>query len=394
MINALILSIALLMQSTAPPASPAPVSPQQTTYNQAQATHGADHPATLEALRTWIASVPPGSGQARSLSYQLAAAYYRQLRYAEAEALIAPFLEAPNYPSGYREQQRRKDAVISAVRKGDLPEALALVQAEISSIEAIFVKGKDAIAALENKLAAAEPGPAAIAATETVRKANANVRSVGVGLAVLHGQAGEVQHALGHLAQAEKAYATALALFAEYPGFDVRIPQRIATAMAILLHSKGEHAAALPLLQKAQATLLPFNGPDHPDVIELEHELAFVHLAMKNHAEALPLFQRKLKRAELDPANAGAIVESLDALAKLALAEGDFGGAESSLLRILAMLESAPSRNKAGIDSVLLRLKQVYDAGGETGKAQAIAKRLSAPLPKPGKKGSAAKKKG
>jgi len=50
--------------------------------------------------------------------------------------------------------------------------------------------------------------------------------------------------------------------------------------LAILYRTKGEPARALPLLQEAMKTMLDQLGPDHPDVLEGEAELARIHKAL------------------------------------------------------------------------------------------------------------------
>jgi tetratricopeptide (TPR) repeat protein len=60
----------------------------------------------------------------------------------------------------------------------------------------------------------------------------------------------------------------------------------------------GQHATALPLLERALGIREAQLGPDHPTTATSLNNLAELHKAMGNHATALPMLERALRICE------------------------------------------------------------------------------------------------
>jgi tetratricopeptide (TPR) repeat protein len=179
------------------------------------------------------------------------------------------------------ERLRVRDDMIAMVRAGKLKSALAMGETQLALQEAELKAG----------------------------------RGNAVELAGLVTEISELQHALKRMALAEAGYLRAIALYSDVR-FEYPEMLRPTLDLAILYRGQGKPALALPLQLAAYPKLLAWLGPDHPDVIESEAELAHLHLALKQYDEALPLFQARLERARL-AGDKAATVQSRKALAKI-----------------------------------------------------------------------------
>ena len=86
---------------------------------------------TVELLQAMITKAEPGSDEARRLTYRLAAVHYRQLRFAEAEVLIAPLRVARGGSTSVYRPVPATDSMVPLVLKGDFAAALALGNAGV-----------------------------------------------------------------------------------------------------------------------------------------------------------------------------------------------------------------------------------------------------------------------
>ncbi len=268
MIKPLALSLLLCLNATPLLASDCAsiLSAEQCAYNTQLETNGADHAATQAALQTLIAKFPDGSWQARSLTFRLAASYYRQLRYTEAEALIA--LVADNGPYKRRNPSASNsttDAMAALVRKGDPGAALVLGEAAVRRDTAALEAARRALAATTTA-----------ASEEAGTNAHRLVIEKAYELAESSSVVAELHHAMKHFPEAEKMYVASLALFGETASAARDPLIRTRTGLAMLYRSQGKAAEALPLQEAALADLLALNGPQHPDVIESETELGYI----------------------------------------------------------------------------------------------------------------------
>lgn len=179
------------------------------------------------------------------------------------------------------ERQRVRDEMIALVRAGNLLSALAIGEAQLVSKQ-----------------------------VESHTGSNDEVE-----LAGLITDVSELQQSLQRTRSAEAGYLQAMRIYShvqdQYPEM-----LRPAVALAILYRSQGKFEQALPLQRSAYPKLLAWLGPDHPDVIESEGELALLHLNLRQYDEAAALIQARLDRARLAEDKV-AIAHNLKALAKI-----------------------------------------------------------------------------
>ena len=136
-----------------------------------------------------------------------------------------------------------------------------------------------------------------------------------VELAGLLTEVSELQQALQRMRSAEAGY---LRVIKPYSQVQYQYPEmlRPAVALAIMYRSQGKSAQALPLQLAAYPQLLAWLGPEHPDVIESEGELAQLHLDLRHYDEAAVLFGTRLGRAKI-AGDKVAIFNNLKVLAKI-----------------------------------------------------------------------------
>jgi tetratricopeptide (TPR) repeat protein len=248
----------------------------------------------------------PDESLLRRLNYELASIYYAQLRYKEAEALVAtlakPFPGAVGHHAAIKDTETR---MIALVRGGDLAGALAVGQEALRLYEAKRDSAATALTAVETALEASAGANAPAPTLKSLRDQVGTTRQertiYQAALASAQGQVGELQHALGRHELALALYQQSLASYeiSGYGGLRIYEMLRVRSDLALLYRARGETAKALALQQQVRAELLPLVGARHPDLLEAEREIA----AMSAALPAAP--------ADNAPAQAGASAKRL-----------------------------------------------------------------------------------
>jgi tetratricopeptide (TPR) repeat protein len=229
----------------------------------------------------------PDESLLRRLNYELASIYYAQLRYKEAEALVATL--AKPFPGGVGHHAAIKDTetrMIALVRGGDLAGALAVGQEALRLYEAKRDSAATALTAVETALEASAganaPAPTLKSLRDQVATARQERTIYQAALASAQGQVGELQHALGRHELALALYQQSLASHevSGYGGLRIYEVLRVRSDLALLYRARGETAKALALQQQVRAELLPLVGARHPDLLEAEREIAAMSAAL------------------------------------------------------------------------------------------------------------------
>lgn len=158
-------------------------------------------------------------------------------------------------------------------------------------------------------------GALALGATQIALKEVDAGEKDSVELAALITDVSELQQALQRMGPAEAGYLRAIAIYSDVQEKNPEM-LRPTIDLAILYRGQGKLARALALQLEAYPTLLAWLGPEHPDVIESEGELAQLHLKLKQYGKAAVLFQARLDRAKL-AGDKAAIAINLKALTKI-----------------------------------------------------------------------------
>ena len=237
---------------------------------------------TEDLLQQLISETEPNTASARSLTYRLAALYYRQLKYIDAEALIAPLQGVPGAGSStVFPALGVRDGMIYKVQRDDLPGALSLGLAAVPRMMATLGSASMAEEILESAYADTAPGSKERASIESRRDAVAATRAkASLELARLHSAIAELYHAAKQYPQAETAYRAALPLFEHSQAGDPVAYLQTRTGLAILLRTQGNAAAALPLQQAALTEMKQLYPAKHPERLETERELAQLALML------------------------------------------------------------------------------------------------------------------
>lgn len=241
---------------------------------------------------------PRSEPAVRGATYDLARALYGQLRFADAEAAIAPYATTlPHPPSPYYERQRTRDDMIALVRSGKLKEALALGEPALATYEIDLTRARQALEQAEAALAEAVPAQRAAADT-AVRRARGRLKMETFNAAQTMGEVGEIHHAMNKLVRAELLYDMALDLYKKAPPSDPTQLAMVQSALGSLYRSSGRPELALPLQRSALEIYLLAGGPQHPDVLETEAAIARAEaaLAERNKPAAEPAPAPSAKR--------------------------------------------------------------------------------------------------
>jgi tetratricopeptide (TPR) repeat protein len=266
----------------------------------------------------------------RRLNFKLASIYYEQLRYAEAEALVAGLKPVFRLPEPEAGRRRTREQMAQMVRAGDMAGALALGERAREQYEADAASSQTVLAEAEATYnSSPKSGPVWNKAVMELRTAAARANSDMQHAAKMLGYLGEIHHARNELAQAEKLYLQAQERFARVKGGLSLDATRTETDLAILYRMRGEPERALPLQEEALKAMLPLLGSEHPDVLETQDELALIYKALKRYGDAEPLYAARLAHAERRGAGPQEMAEELDALAEIATAQGDSAKAAS-----------------------------------------------------------------
>jgi tetratricopeptide (TPR) repeat protein len=235
----------------------------------------------------------PDAALLRRLNYELASIYYAQLRYKEAEALVATLAKPSPGTVGHHAAIKDTEArMIALVRRGDLAGALALGQEALTLYEAKRDSAATTLTAAETTLEASAganaPAPTLKSLRDQVAAARQERNIYQAALASTQGQVGELLHALGRHEVALALYQQALASYevSGYGGLRIYEVLRVRGDLGLLYRARGETAKALALQQQVRAELLPLVGPQHPDLLEAEREIAVLSAPPANNAPA------------------------------------------------------------------------------------------------------------
>lgn len=243
---------------------------------------------TVELLQGLIGEAEWGSEASRSLISRLAALYYRQLKHAEAEALIAPFdalRRGEPFPVSIPGIVTVREGMSARVRKKDLAGALTFGEAAVSRYVEEHRTAMLADEVIESAFTGTEPGSAAWESIRARRVAvNARAVRASVELARLYSALAEVNHAMKQFPQAEQEYRLALALLDKNKASDPVTMMHTRTGLAILLRTRGDAAAALPLQQAALAEMKKTYSRNDPDRLESERELGQIQQVLRTNA--------------------------------------------------------------------------------------------------------------
>lgn len=221
------------------------------------------------------AAQPGDATQTDNLASVLASALFGQLRYDEGMAVLPKRFATP---APQDEHKRAELEIIAMARAGNLPGALAGAQQMLERDQAKLQTDQLAMSAAE---ARGDKAPQIDAARRVVIRDAVNVANMLDWLGELHQSQNDPE-------QAQRSYAEALDLLAQYPQIDPLQTSRVQFDLGMLYRVRGEPARALPLQQAALKTMLARLGPDHPDVVDAEGELARIHKSLNNYADAEP----------------------------------------------------------------------------------------------------------
>ena len=203
---------------------------------------------------------------------ELAAIYYAQGRYSEAEAIVEA---TPRPPSPYVRASPLRDALTAKVRAGDLQGALAEAENAMTTRYTHLLSVRAAHEQSTGAAASPAPGSNIIAAVKPpVPPSRRDVLRALEPVAELNMWMGELYHALGQLPQAEARYVRARAEFLEVYGKPAGQTLAIDSDLAILYRMRGDYDRALALREQVIAEQLKGGNASDPPVQEsmLERE--------------------------------------------------------------------------------------------------------------------------
>jgi tetratricopeptide (TPR) repeat protein len=244
--------------------------------------HGEEYAKAEPLTRRSLELARQDKALSQKLTYKLASVYYGELRYAEAEALIAPFKSdwQPAEPQAGR--QRTRDRMAEMVRAGNLAGALALGEQALEQHLAEAASSAAAFAEAEATFKSSpKSGPVHDKALADGRKAHARAASDNLAAGAMLNYLGEIHHAMNELSKAETLYLQAQARLGTAEGFVAPEATRNTSDLAILYRMRGEPERALPLQEQVLKKLLPLLGSEHPDVLESQRELALIRQALQ-----------------------------------------------------------------------------------------------------------------
>lgn len=235
---------------------------------------------------------PQDAALLRRLQFELASILYAQLRYKEAESLIAPLAQPSRTGPADHEAHKRLEADMARrVRGKDLAgaatlgqEGLARYTAERERLDATLA---EALAAEQAAVAANRHAELPGAKTRVAR-ARQELNVLVTRIADIQSNLGEVLHARGQLAAALALYEKALENYVARESTQLYRASLVRAAMGSLYRTRGDFTRALALQQEVQTALLPQLGKAHPDVIEAEAQIAALNLALQQPAKPAP----------------------------------------------------------------------------------------------------------
>ncbi|MBA3240675.1 MAG: CHAT domain-containing protein, partial [Acidobacteria bacterium] len=132
----------------------------------------------------------------------------------------------------------------------------------------------------------------------------------------------------------------------------------------------------MPLAERVLAIREKELSAEHPDVAESLNNLALVYKAKGDYGRAEPLYQRTLA---IDEKALGAehpnVAQSINNLADLYQIKGDYERAEPLYKRALAIFEKALGADHQNVATALNNLAALYDTKGDYGRAEPLYQR-------------------
>ena len=145
---------------------------------------------------------------------------------------------------------------------------------------------------------------------------------------------------------------------------------------AVELHDLGRHQEAAPVAERAVAGLVSALGPDHPDVALSLNALALIHVANGDFARAEPLYLRAhaiyTALSSRSAAAAKNVAVTLNNLAELYRAKGDHARAEPLYQRALETYVRTLGEENDSVATTLNNLAELHRGRGDYARAEPL----------------------
>ena len=280
----------------------------------------------------------------------LAALYYAQGRYAEAEPLFPG--ERPQFTRKHSVQGTRISRPCSPTWRVTRPWAATARPSRSPDARWRYAKRRTAPITPRSRARSSSwrgwsstKGRDAEAEALYLRAIAINEKTRGPeypGQANLLGGLADVYRAQAHYGEAESLYRRALAIWEKTLGPWHPNVAGMSGELAALYREQGRYGEAESLQRRALAIGEKVFGPESPHVASALNNLASVYRVQARYDEAEPLYRRALAIREkaLGPEHA-AVAESLSSLAVLHESRGRYGDAQQLHRRVLAISEKA-----------------------------------------------------
>lgn len=191
--------------------------------------------------------------------------------------------------------------------------------------------------------------------------------------------AAELYHSQERRAEAEPLYRRGFALLTESKADKSQLAARFAHGLGIILRKKGELKEAEQFQHIAYANIEAEFGPDYPDALDAQAELAHLFAAQGDLVQAAGLYTSLAAREEqrLD-ADRLTLSEHLMPLAALQLQQGDVPAAEANFLKVVQLWRQGGTRNDPYLMASLGSLASLYAKQGKSADAKRIETQLVA----------------
>lgn len=148
------------------------------------------------------------------------------------------------------------------------------------------------------------------------------------------------------------------------------------------LNNAGRYDEAVPLAERALAIFTNALGPDHSDVALSLNGLALLYAARGDYSRAEPLYQRALaiylKLSAHNDAAAKNVATTLNNLAELYKDRGEYARAEPLYQRALAICVKLLGADHSAVATTLNNLADMYRAKGDYARAEPLFQRALA----------------
>jgi tetratricopeptide (TPR) repeat protein len=154
-------------------------------------------------------------------------------------------------------------------------------------------------------------------------------------------------------------------------------PEELAKLQAEVeeLHQQGRYSEAIPLATRVLETEEKTLGPEHPDVARSLDNLASLHQATGDYAQAVLLYERSLAIQENALAPEEGIATALSNLAAVYQDAGQYRRAQPLYERSLAIREAVLGPEHPEVATTLDHLAGVYESQGDYQRALRLTER-------------------